>query len=73
MVEIKEETGHKNVELYILDLASFASVKAFVQKFTQQERRLDILVENAASIPNVSNPPTEDGWEQTSVHLSFRE
>jgi retinol dehydrogenase-12 len=73
MVEIKEETGHKNVELYILDLASFASVKAFVQKFIQQERRLDILVENAASIPNVSNPPTEDGWEQTSVHLSFRE
>lgn len=68
MIEIKEETGHKNTELYILDLANFASVKAFVQRFTQEERRLDILVENAGVVPDSNFPVTEDGWEPTSVH-----
>ncbi|KAF8184412.1 hypothetical protein BJ912DRAFT_974756, partial [Pholiota molesta] len=56
LAKIKEETGHKNTELYILDLANFASVKAFAQRFTQEEIRLTFL----------SNfPVTEDGWEPT--------
>jgi retinol dehydrogenase-12 len=69
MIEIKEETGHKNTELYILDLANFASVKAFAQRFTQEESRLDILVENAGVVPDPNFPVTEDGWEPTSVHF----
>ncbi|KAJ7466923.1 hypothetical protein FB451DRAFT_1483837 [Mycena latifolia] len=59
---LRAETGSKNVELWIVDLADFASVKRFADKFEQDGGRLDILVENAA-IATLKHDPTKDGWE----------
>ncbi|KAF5322502.1 hypothetical protein D9619_002190 [Psilocybe cf. subviscida] len=63
--KIKGETGCKTTELWILDLASFASVKAFAEKFNKEGGRLDILMENAAVTPLEPMRTTTDGWEET--------
>ncbi|KAF4607506.1 hypothetical protein EYR38_001578 [Pleurotus pulmonarius] len=60
---IKEATGFDRVELLLVDLSSFDSVKAFADRFDQEVERLDILVNNAAvSLPKYED--TKDGWEQ---------
>ncbi|KAH9477764.1 Short-chain dehydrogenase/reductase phmF [Psilocybe cubensis] len=61
--KIKQDTGFSNVEVWLLDLASFASVNAFAEKYEKEGGRLDILVENAATIPNGKMVLTDDGWE----------
>ena len=61
-IEIKESTKFDNVELFILDLASYASVNAFCEKVDKEVPRLDILVENAA-LAQGEFIPTPDGWE----------
>ncbi|KJA23640.1 hypothetical protein HYPSUDRAFT_201349 [Hypholoma sublateritium FD-334 SS-4] len=61
--KIWEETGCSNVELWLLDLASFESVKAFAERFEREGTRLDLLVENAAILPEEKFVPTSDGWE----------
>lgn len=61
---IKEATGFKNVDLWLLDLAKFASVIAFADKFEQEGGRLDILVANAA-IAVDKYKLTSDGWEES--------
>ncbi len=65
--EIKQDTGYDNVELWLLDLADFGSVKSFARRFEEQEKRLDILVENAGMLPGFKAETTVDGWESTSV------
>lgn len=72
-VEIGLETGNKNVELWLLDLAKFASVRSFADRFEKEGERLDILVENAAVTPSLDGVihPTVDGWEPTSVLHKF--
>lgn len=64
--KIRENTGHKNVEVWKLDLASFASVKAFAEKAENELERLDIVVGNAG-IHTRSWWATGDGWESTLV------
>ncbi|KAK7044161.1 hypothetical protein VNI00_007881 [Paramarasmius palmivorus] len=59
--KIKAETGYQ-AELWIIDLSSFASVKAFVDKFEKEGGRLDILVENAGIMGSEEYEVTEDGW-----------
>jgi len=61
-VEIKEATNFVNVELFLVDLASYAPVDAFYEKVEREVPRLDILVENAA-LAQVEFIPTPDGWE----------
>lgn len=68
--EIKEETGCQIIELWVLDLSSFASVIAFYERFERDGGRLDILVENAAVIPNPKDAPTTDGWAPGCVAAS---
>ncbi|KAJ8487118.1 hypothetical protein ONZ45_g14441 [Pleurotus djamor] len=63
-----EETGYDRAELWLVDLASFDSVKAFAEKFNQEVERLDILVANAAVIPTTYQE-TIDGWE-TSIQVN---
>ena len=65
-IEIKEVTNFDNVELFIVDLASYASVNAFCEKVEREVPRLDILVENAA-LALTEFIPTPDGWEHQYV------
>ena len=61
-IEIQEYTKFENVELFIIDLASYASVSAFCEKVEREVPRLDILVENAA-LSQDEFIPTSDRWE----------
>lgn len=67
--DIKQSTGF-DAELWLIDLCSFASVKAFVDKFEKEVERLDILVANAAII-STKYETTEDGWETSCVLFRF--
>jgi len=56
--DIEHSTGRKGViEVWYLDLASFVSVKAFVEKATSELDRIDTLIENAGV--------QLDRWEET--------
>ncbi|KAJ7793731.1 hypothetical protein B0H14DRAFT_3889122 [Mycena olivaceomarginata] len=61
---VKRETGYQNAELWSLDLADFAPVRSFADKFEQDGGRLDVLVENAA-VTKMDYEATKDGWEMT--------
>ncbi|KAJ6580899.1 short-chain dehydrogenase [Mycena capillaripes] len=61
---LKAETGYSKAELWIIDLADFASVKQFADKFERDGGRLDILVENAGIATN-KYESTKDGWESS--------
>lgn len=63
-VGVKRETGYQNAELWSLDLADFAPVRSFADKFEQDGGRLDVLVENAA-VTKMDYEATKDGWEMT--------
>ncbi|KAJ7483178.1 hypothetical protein FB451DRAFT_1338105 [Mycena latifolia] len=65
---IETETGYSKAELWIIDLADFASVKHFADKFEQDGGRLDILVENAG-VATWAYETTKDGWE-TSLQVN---
>ena len=59
-------TNFNNVELFLVDLASHASVNTFCEKIEKDVPRLDILVENAGvALPEFI--PTPDGWEHQYV------
>ena len=62
LIDIKKESGSKEVYLKLLDLSSFKSVRRFANSILESEGRLDILINNAG----VLMPPfreTEDGFE----------
>ncbi|KAF4584682.1 hypothetical protein EYR40_004669 [Pleurotus pulmonarius] len=67
VANIKQSTGF-DAELWLVDLCSFASVKAFADKFEKEVERLDILVANAAII-STKYEKTEDDWE-TSIQVN---
>ncbi|KAJ8482940.1 hypothetical protein ONZ45_g14773 [Pleurotus djamor] len=67
--KLKESTGYTGGEMWLIDLNSFASVKAFAEKFEQEVDRLDILVANAA-VHVFQYGVTEDGWE-TSLQVNY--
>lgn len=54
------------VEVWQLDMASFASVKAFAQRCERELSRLDIALLNAGLTPN-GFKSTQDGYEQRLV------
>ncbi|KAG5654210.1 hypothetical protein H0H81_006243 [Sphagnurus paluster] len=60
--KLQEETDYQAAELWIIDLAQFSSVTAFVDKFEKDQGRLDILVENAVCGPTAYEA-TSDNWE----------
>ncbi|KAJ6526944.1 hypothetical protein DFH09DRAFT_1371493 [Mycena vulgaris] len=62
MDKLKADTGYKNAELCLVDLADFVSVKQFADKFEQDGGRLDILVEDAG-VTTDKYEATKDGWE----------
>ncbi|KAJ7708942.1 short-chain dehydrogenase [Mycena rosella] len=66
--KLKAATGYATAELWLIDLADFASVKQFAKKFEQDGGRLDILVENAA-VGLSKYEATKDEWE-TSLQVN---
>ncbi|CAK5267280.1 unnamed protein product [Mycena citricolor] len=65
--KIKNETGI-SAELWLIDLADFASVSAFADRFEREGGRLDILVENAG-VATDKYEVSKDGWE-TSMQVN---
>ncbi|KAF9555291.1 short-chain dehydrogenase [Agrocybe pediades] len=61
--DIVKATGCQTVELKLVDLAEFESVKSFVKNFEQENDRLDILLENAGLLPDPKASFTKDGWD----------
>jgi len=62
VAEIEAATGFKSCELWKVDLADFASVTSFAERF--QRDRLDILVMNAGILMK-EYEETVDGWESS--------
>eukprot|EP01113_Clastostelium_recurvatum_P045503 TRINITY_DN7824_c1_g1_i3.p1 TRINITY_DN7824_c1_g1~~TRINITY_DN7824_c1_g1_i3.p1 ORF type:complete len:337 (-),score=34.71 TRINITY_DN7824_c1_g1_i3:76-1086(-) len=71
VAEIQAHSGYEGTEVWSLDLADFASVEAFANRFKASGERLDILISNAGvNTRQWSN--TKDGFESTLQvnHLS---
>ncbi len=59
---IIRRTGKQNVHLEIADLSSLASVREFVTRFLDRERRLDVLINNAGALLS-KRGTSVDGFE----------
>lgn len=62
--DIRTDTKNENVHFMLLDLSSFASVRAFAKEFLEKFPKLDILINNA-EIMAPRRRLTEDGLEST--------
>jgi NAD(P)-dependent dehydrogenase (short-subunit alcohol dehydrogenase family) len=62
--EIQSTTGNANLQLFLCDLSSMASVRAVADQLLQRLPRIDVLVHNAGLI-NGSRRETTDGLENT--------
>ncbi|KAJ7765100.1 hypothetical protein DFH07DRAFT_738005 [Mycena maculata] len=60
--------GYTHVELWLIELGDFESVKHFADRFERDGGRLDILVENTA-VSMQKYEATKDGWE-TSLQVN---
>ncbi len=60
--DIRAATGNDRVHLHLLDLASRASILAFVEGLA--ETPVDVLINNAGVLPS-QRVETQDGWELT--------
>jgi NAD(P)-dependent dehydrogenase (short-subunit alcohol dehydrogenase family) len=71
-IGLEEATGCSNAELWLCDLAEFASVKAFADRALKDLKRLDILMLNAAVAPGPNSPytATKDGFETAYVLIA---
>lgn len=59
---IRESTGNQNVSVQELELGSFASIRAFAERFLQDDAALDILINNAG-VMACPYEETADGLE----------
>ncbi|CAK5267270.1 unnamed protein product [Mycena citricolor] len=66
--KLKQDTGCATAELWLVDLADFASVTSFADRFEREGARLDILVENAG-VSTDKYEVSKDGWE-TSMQVN---
>lgn len=62
LAEVRQRSGSPRVELGDLDLASFASVRAFAAWFLERYDRLDVLVANAGLVLD-ARQETDEGFE----------
>ncbi|PPQ73915.1 hypothetical protein CVT24_012780 [Panaeolus cyanescens] len=63
VVGIARETKCETAEMWLLDLGSFDSVNAFVDRAESELPRVDLLIENAGVLPTETLDGTQDGWE----------
>ncbi|CAD5117572.1 DgyrCDS6331 [Dimorphilus gyrociliatus] len=61
--EIRESSFNKNITVEKLDLADLSSVREFAENILQREKRLDVLVNNAA-VMMCPKKLTKDGFEE---------
>ncbi len=61
--QIATETGNKNVDLIVGDLASLADVRLIAQRFVDSGRPLHVLLNNAG-VTNTKRVLTVDGFEE---------
>lgn len=68
---VRSRSGSESVELGSLDLASFASIRAFADDFLAAHDRLDVLVNNAGILRDAFIPGmAESQWDAViDVHL----
>jgi NAD(P)-dependent dehydrogenase (short-subunit alcohol dehydrogenase family) len=64
LAEIRDRSGSSSVSVMELDLARFASVRAFATRFADEHDHLDVLVNNAGLLLG-SRRETVDGYEMT--------
>ncbi|CAF1366148.1 unnamed protein product [Didymodactylos carnosus] len=57
------ETGNSNIYLEQIDLASYKSIREFLQTFESKYPKLDVLINNAAYTPSVNKTVTVDNLE----------
>lgn len=57
---IKKKTKHAFVELKVIDLSDFASIRNFIQEIKNEYGRIDILINNAAIIAHPLNKNFEN-------------
>ncbi len=62
--KIVESTGNSDVHLFLLDLASFKSIRQFADELGKQFSRIDILINNAG-VFTMEKGRTVDGFEFT--------
>ena len=62
--EIRERSGRADVEAMALDLADFASIRAFAAELLDRTERIDVLVNNAGLVLR-RRTLTADGFEAT--------
>lgn len=60
--EIRTSTGNDSIEVMELELGSFASIRAFAEKFLAKHDALDLLINNAGVMASPFDK-TEDGFE----------
>lgn len=63
--EVKQSSGSDRVELIQVDMASQASIRSFVNEYKRRQKRLDVLIHNAANFDHTLKRATltEDGVE----------
>jgi NAD(P)-dependent dehydrogenase (short-subunit alcohol dehydrogenase family) len=62
--EIQTSTGNDNLQLFLADLSSMASVRAVAEQLRERLPRIDVLIHNAGLI-NGERRETTDGLENT--------
>jgi retinol dehydrogenase-12 len=63
VADVRARTGNQAVELGVLDLSSFASIRAFAAWFLERHERLDVLVNNAGLMLS-ERRETAEGFEE---------
>lgn len=64
LADIQQRSGSDRCSLMIVDFASFASIRQFVDEFTRTRPQLHVLVNNAGGY-NSARTLTKDGFETT--------
>lgn len=60
--EIRAQSGSRNIELMLCDLASIESIEAFAEEFTERYSKLDALINNAGTLVS-GRHETMNGYE----------
>lgn len=62
LLDVKRQSGSEKIELMLCDLSSIKSINAFCDEFLKKYKRLDVLINNAATLRQ-ARLETEDGYE----------